>query len=376
MCCSFIRKKENINRIYAPIAKTADVLRQFIPCGKVAVFVDAEIDFLKIGELKQSLKDFKSYIAVLKKGENVSGLFSLPDDVRAVIAVGESTFHVARYFCALRNAYCICLPEYADAKNLFDNNVTLNIANAYALYPADMPDAVICDLDFIKDYGAAYCMLALCGAIFIDFQINSVFAGGAEVSDYGLLYNLAANLDFKDKKGILDLYFRFLTTDGNTKLRAPSYVFYKLLYEKFNVDRAQAAYFTYCYLSARYKRFFESAKPRTFFVPDYANRIRYAAKLSQIDERVLFLKNKVPTVKRLDALYDTFCDTRKTFSLKCESVIAYFEKIKKTVFALGVKVPEIQSDVALKLFSASCELSDILSVPTLMRDFGLLHPVE
>ncbi len=376
MCYSFALKKENINRIYIPIAKTADVLKQFIPCGKVAVFVDAEIDFLKIGELKQSLKGFKSYIAVLKKSENVAGLFSLPDDVRAVIAVGESTFHVARYFCTLRNAYCICLPEYADTKNLLDNNVTLNIGNSYALYPADIPDAVICDLDFIKDYGAAYCMLALCGVVFIDFQINSVFSGGAEISDYGLLYNLAANVDFKDKKGILDLYFKLLETDENTKLRAPSYVFYKLLNEKFNIDRAQAAYFSYCYLSARYKRFFDSAKPRTFFVPDYANRIRYAAKLSKTDERVLFLKNKVPTALRVDSLYDTFCSTRKTFSLKCDSVIAYFQKIKKVVFALGVKAPKIQSCVAANVFSASCELSDILSVPSLMRDFGLLHPVE
>ena len=47
-------------------------------------------------------------------------------------------------------------------------------------------------------------------------------------------------------------------------------------------------------------------------------------------------------------------------------------KIKEQLFSFGVKIPQIESEIYQTLFSITAELSDILSVQSLMRDFGLL----
>ena len=49
-----------------------------------------------------------------------------------------------------------------------------------------------------------------------------------------------------------------------------------------------------------------------------------------------------------------------------------FEKIKEQLFSFGIKIPQIESEIYQTLFSITAELSDILSVQSLMRDFGIL----
>ena len=131
-------------------------------------------------------------------------------------------------------------------------------------------------------------------------------------------------------------------------------------------------YFSFCYLLERYRHFFRSAKPRAFYVPDYAHRIRIAAAYAGEDERALFLKNKVPTAKRTDALAEVFTESRAVFCRKAESVAVYTERVKSGLYALGAKAPAIDAVRAHEAFSAAAELADTLSVPALMRDFGLL----
>ena len=107
-------------------------------------------------------------------------------------------------------------------------------------------------------------------------------------------------------------------------------------------------------------------------MPDYARRIRIAAAYAGEDERALFLKNKVPTAKRTDALAEVFTESRAVFCRKAQSVAVYTERVKSGLYALGAKAPAIDAVRAHEAFSAAAELSDMLSVPALMRDFGLL----
>lgn len=357
---------------FCKLEETSQILRSFIPCGKIALFADESVDFSKILKIKSSLKGFESYLALVRENENFSGIFSLPDEVRAVIAVGSNAVKVARYFCTLRGAYCIFVATEAQMAGAFEKLVNFCTGKAHTLYPANEPDAVILDLNFIKGVENAYGSLALCAVTHLEFEINSVFSGGFLNSCYQLIFNLSQTLNSSDIKGVLNLYYQLKTAQKQIKEQAPSQVFCKLLQTESKISNAQASYFTYVYFLKTYKDFFENANPRTFFVPDYANRIRKCARISGVDERTLFLKNKVPDIKKCDALLNTFQESRKSFSIKCETAFSYFEKIKEQLFSFGVKIPQIESEIYQTLFSITAELSDILSVQSLMRDFGLL----
>lgn len=379
MCALNLQKNEAAETeiVFGPLCDVAKLLRGYIPCGKVALIADGESNFPAVQIIRAALKGFDCYCVVAGERDNAAGLFSLPDDVRAAIAVGNGAFCAARYFCTLRGAYCIAVPDRADLYAAFEDPVRLSVSGGFSRYPAAAPDALYCDLSRICSFDAAYGALCLCALSAFDCEAHSVFAGGGDASaPYHRFFEDTVRLaDFEGqnfRKEILSLSADLALFRSRRKKRTAAEVFSRLLLKKSGCTGGQAALFSFCYLTERYRHFFQAAKPRAFFVPDYARRIKIAAAYAGEDERALFLKNKVPTAKRTDALAEVFSESRAVFCRKAESVAVYTERVKGGLFALGAKAPAIDAVRAHEAFSAAAELADTLSVPALMREFGLL----
>lgn len=378
MCCSQSKnmRDEGAEIVFGELSGIAALLRAFIPCGRVALIADGEKNFSAVREIQSALKGFESFCMVVGEKESAIGLFSLPDDVRAAIAVGNGSFYAARYFCTLRGAYCIAVPDDATLSTAFESPVPLKVGGERSRYPADPPDAVYCDVQRMRGYAAAYGDLCLCALSSFDFEVHSVFAGGDLSSPYRRIFDRAIQLDYREegafKEELLSLSSQYRLLRQKNGRRTDTEVFCALMRDKLHCDGGAAALFSYRYLCERYRHFFKSAVPRDYFVPDYPGRIHIAAAYAGEDERALFLKNRVPTAKRTYDLAEVYRESRTVFYHKAESAAVWSERIKSILFALGVKAPQIDAVRAHEAFSVSAELSDTLSVPSLMRDFGLL----
>lgn len=380
MCYSQSQKVEQgdgTDIVFGALPEVAPLLRKYIPCGRVALIADGEANFTAVRKIQSSLKGFESFCVVAGGGESASGLFSLPDDVRAAVAVGNGAFYAARYFCTLRGAYCIAVPDDAVLNSAFENPVPLKVAGKFSRYPADPPDAVFCDRRFIRGYAAAFGALSLCALAALDCEVHSVFAGGDDSSHFQRLFEGAIRLDIRNEQkfqeNLLSLSAQYSLLRSELKRRTDTETFYALLCGRLQSERGAASLFSYRYLCERYRHFFKFAEPRAFFVPDYPRRIRIAASYGGEDERALFLKNKVPTAKRTYDLAEVFGESRAVFANKAESIAVWSERVKSVLFSLGTGAPHFNAVCAHEAFSAAAELSDTLSVSSLMRDFGLLN---
>ena len=86
MCALNLQKNEaaDTDIVFGPLCDVAKLLRGYIPCGKVALIADGESNFPAVQTIRAALKGFECFCVVAGEGDNASGLFSLPDDVRAV----------------------------------------------------------------------------------------------------------------------------------------------------------------------------------------------------------------------------------------------------------------------------------------------------
>ena len=359
----------------------AALVRNFLPCGRVALIACGEENFSVVRTVRAALRGFESYCMVIGGEENAATLFSLPDDVRAAVAVANGAFGIARYFCTLRSAYCILVPTEADLRAAFANPVSLRIVETRSDYPVALPHAVFFDATKIGGYAGAYGALCMTGLSSLDCEINEVFGGcrrgGKALNELFAetmrLTSTGGNAAFREK--LLSLSARYAMFCAQADFCTDGEVFFDLLSEQLRCGRGGGALFAFYYLIERYRHFFRWGIPRDFFVPDYPGRMRAAARYANADERSLLLKNKVPSVRRADFQIRTFNETRTVFYRKTESVAVYADRVKSTLFALGAKSPQLSAVQTQEAFSVTAELSDTTSVPSLMRDFGLLTSV-
>ena len=117
--------------------EAARVAGSFVPCGKLLLLSDEETADEALA-LKETFTDFRVYFAVQGKQESANGLFSLPDDVRAAVAVGGRSIAAARFFCTLRGACLVAIPARCSAAEIF-------CPRSKGGYPVNEPDAVLFD---------------------------------------------------------------------------------------------------------------------------------------------------------------------------------------------------------------------------------------
>ena len=119
----------------------------------------------------------------------------------------------------------------------------------------------------------------------------------------------------------------------------------------------------------RYAALFRGGSPRPYFVPDYAARAKEAAKYIGEDA---FRNVNVPSAEECFARVQIFSECREHFRTAADVALCRAEKMKERYYRAGGKKPVFRTGALEEAYSLSAELSPMLSVAALERDFGLL----
>ena len=340
----------------------ARIAAELLPCGKMLLLSDEGESHAALA-VPGAFAGLRVFCVVFGAEDNARGLFSLPDDVRLAVAVGSRSVAAARFFCTLRGAYLVALPSSVHAEGL------LCAANAEG-YPVNEPDAVLFDEAFIGGRGlAGSASAAFLSALYAeDTDIDAVFSGGRK--EYGCsLLRLSEKLT--ESGGAASLFAACALQE--MALRAfsqyPSRAFYDLLRAKGGRSDGECAFAAVFYSLARYAALFRGGSPRPYFVPDYAARAKEAAKYIGEDA---FRNVNVPSAEECFARAQIFSECREHFRTAADVALCRAEKMKERYYRAGGKKPVFRTGALEEAYSLSAELSPMLSVAALERDFGLL----
>lgn len=161
-----------------------NLLKTFSPSGKVALIatVDTAIKMGKVfGRAASSVgvtlvtyafEDFTP------STENVSGLFSLSDDVRSVICCEADVMDFASYYSSVRKLPLFIVPLKTDVSGLLKDKIRLLTGEKIDDVSLKTNRHVIIDKNLIeKDFAGAYAFVMSKFIDLIDYRINHVVTG-------------------------------------------------------------------------------------------------------------------------------------------------------------------------------------------------------
>ena len=143
------------------------------PAGSRAALFFAEGDRGAVPEhLFSALAPFSPLCAAVGQG-CASGLFSLPDEVRAVVALGNRAFLAARFFATLRGVACYAVPTSPSAEECFSPSAP----PPFSGYPLRAPDKILLCGNFLHvDCGAALAHTALAAVCAEELRTDALFS--------------------------------------------------------------------------------------------------------------------------------------------------------------------------------------------------------
>lgn len=341
------------------IGQLPRIAKEFLPCGKLLLLCDESAAPQALG-LRGAFAGFRVY-SVVYGGERAEGLFSLPDDIRLAVAVGERSIAAARFFCTLRGAFCIAVPVCLRAESLF--------SPAPEGYPVAEPDAVLFDGGLAgradeADSAAVAALSALCAE---DIETDAVFSGERKDGGAGLFMKSAKLAE--QGGGALFTAAALHGMALRSAVRSPSRALFELLAGKGGHSDGECALAALCYTAERRCALFKGGAPRPYFVPDYAARARRAARY--IGEAA-FEYIRVPTAQQSFALAHVFGESRGRFAVAAELLRAYAGRIRDIYFRAGGRKPSFGAETLEDAYSLSADLSPLISAAALERDFGTL----
>ena len=154
--------------VRASIAEAGEQLRALLPFGKAALITDAGTDEQLTERVRASLRAYRPQ-CIFAEGEDASmPLFSLPDDVRAVVAVGPRSALAARFFCTLRGGFSLLIPLRPSAEELFAPAAP----PPWAGYPLAAPDLILVDGEILQNAEEARAEAALAEDFYESGQVS------------------------------------------------------------------------------------------------------------------------------------------------------------------------------------------------------------
>lgn len=105
---------------FCSVSALAQVLRAAVPYGKIVLIAEEGESFALAGRLREGLGEFRPVSVVLGGEDKLEGLFSLADDVRAAVGIGERGALAARFFATLRGGYSCAVPLAPHAGGIFE----------------------------------------------------------------------------------------------------------------------------------------------------------------------------------------------------------------------------------------------------------------
>ena len=122
---------------FEPVSAAPRLAKSLLPYGKVLLLADESVSAV-LHSMRGQFAGFKIFCVVLGGGDRAEGLFSLPDDVRLCVAVGRRSIAAARFFCTLRGAFLLAVPDMLYQEGM------LSSASSGG-YPVEEPDIVLFD---------------------------------------------------------------------------------------------------------------------------------------------------------------------------------------------------------------------------------------
>ena len=254
--------------VRAKCSAAGEVLRALLPYGRAALIADESADAALTESVRASLRAYRPACVLLGEGEDLTALFALPDDVRAVVAVGGRALRAARFFRTLRGGFCLLLPVRPAAKEVLSP-----VAPApWDGYPLDEPDAVLADGEILRGGEQARADVALCALCAEELEVDGCFSDAShDARGLRRAAMLAAESDPASPAGREDLLFAALLAEAE-KRAFPAFGCEAAARHAPGGSGAVLAYF-----ARRYAALFAEGWPRPFFVPDYAARVARAA---------------------------------------------------------------------------------------------------
>ena len=355
--------------VRAKAAEAGERLKEFLPFGRAALVVDAGTPETLTESVRASLRAYRPQCILAEGPDPIMPLFLLPDDVRAVVAVGPRSALAARFFRTLRGGFAVLLPVRPAADELF----AAKAPPPWEGYPLDEPDLVLADGTVLTAAAGALAETALAALCAEELELDAAFAeSGYEQGGLRRAAQLAAEANI-------------LLPEGREELLAASALFCleKRSLPPFGCERAaralpRGAAAVLAYFARRYEDLFARGRPRPYYVPDYVSRIVRAAQVLELPASALFSNVRVPTGEQSFRLGVRFAQVREKLLGSVRRVSAYAAEIGGRLAAAGPKegVLSVPEQRLAAVYDASAEASPLLTAPALEREFGLLPPPD
>lgn len=357
-------------KILSADRELASMFRAYIPTGSRAVFLYSQEGKRSVTEyLLRSLESFLP-ICVSVQGGDWASIFSLPDDIRVAVGYGSEAIFAARFFATVRGCMSVAVPSSPSAEGCFEKQAP----DPFAGYPLEYPDFVIADGNCMRhQFGQTLAETSLAALCAEELRTDALFSGNRyDISALERVAEAVREAGTENDPSLEKLFFASalykLIRDGFPDFACCGMV--SFLNRRMPQNKSKSAYAVLRYCVQRYVSFCKGARPRPFYIPDYAGRMRRAAEEAEIPPDVVFKNVTVPHAEESFARVRIFLESRRKMCVSAALLSDFVQKV-----ARGYYIAE-QSVLPLfplsEAYDLSAELTPLLSVPVLEREFGLL----
>lgn len=334
------------------------------PAGSRAALFFAEGDRGAVPEhLFSALAPFSPLCAAVGQG-CASGLFSLPDEVRAVVVLGNRAFLAARFFATLRGVACYAVPTSPSAEECFCPSAP----PPFSGYPLRAPDKILLCGNFLHvDCGAALAHTALAAVCAEELRTDALFSERKPLGALESVAQCAASLSLSDGEDRETLFCASALFVLSRKVPFACLGMADHLRAYLPQGRTTADFSVLKTCAERALFLFAQAKPRPFFVPDYAARLRLCAERTGMTYAALRKNVRIPSGDESFERLRIFEQARSRMADSARLLCEYVRKIARSYDAQG-RAPANAGEA----YSLSAELTPLLCAPVLEREFGLL----
>lgn len=357
---------------FCPASAAAQVLQTAVPYGKIVIVSEDGESFAFAERLRAELREFRPVSVVLGGEDKFEGLFSLADDVRAAVGIGERGALAARFFATLRGGYSCAVPLAPYAGGLFER--TAPAVSGWGGYPLKVADFVVADGEkMLPRFAEGLARLSLSAVCAEDLAIDAVFSGERKEFDFRTPADLALSAEHS-AEGAKNLFCA--SALYHIALRgAPAFACTEaalVLQKRTLRSLPDCSLAVSGYFAERYARLFAEGEARAFFVPDYVRRVELCAAWAGEPQKKLLQNVQVPGAAESFRRAEQFAECRKKLHTSAQILATYCCKLRAKYCAAGGILPAVSKAELCEAYGRSAELTPLLSPPALEREFGLL----
>lgn len=359
---------------FGDVSTVAQVLRSAVPYGKAVLIAEEGQGFALAGKLRGMLGEFRPVCVVLGGEDKPEGLFSLADDVRAAVGIGERGALAARFFATLRGGYSCAVPLLPYAGGIFEPTAPARFG--WGGYPLKAADFAVADGTLmLGGFAEGLARISLAAVCAEDLAVDAVFSGERKEFDLRTPARLALEAEFS-AEGAKNLFCASalvqLALRGAPAFAAPEAA--AALQRKMHRPLPDCMLVLADYYSRRYSALFGAGRARAFFVPDYVRRVERCAEWTGAPQKKLFKNVRVPTAEESFRRAEVMGECHKKLHTSAQILSSYSAKLRARYCAVGGVLPALPKAVLAAAYECSAELTPLLCPPVLEREFGLFPP--